>query len=450
MTNLQELITGTATADAITNYSVTTNLVPNDVVVVCCSKGAGSPDTVVTTTGLTYTEIFDTFANTRAQAHWTTGATGPINIAVRVHNFEPSRVVIYVIRGLASPVLYGVRLSQWGNNGGDDLSAPQIFREGQFAIAEAISSNPATAVFPTTAFSTPPDGGWIMDDLYTGAPDLRTAHAIGQPGEMTTLTAGISNGANYNGVTTMVFGTPLASAGSVYVEEINYTQLSTNVAKNIVLKTALVPTDLVVVIGTQYLYADSGATPTGLTGGTWTKAIDMQPTSPRNSMGFVVWTKKGVTGAGTITLTGYQYFDGRALVYVIRGFSDPVIGAWVEGSSVGDLPIGAQLGPSDLVVTAPAIAFLEGRWRGTAGRLIAPSSNTLPAAAGWNKDHTTLEEDDLDVRLTSSTFTVETGTTVRGRVQGPSPAGPATTMVFVVGNAVVAPASDNGRWGVQI
>jgi hypothetical protein len=454
MTNLQELIIGTAAPnDAITNFPVTTNLVPSDVVVVCCSRGAGSPSTTVTTAGVTWTLRFNDDANTRAQMHTATGITGPINVAIKVFApLDPSRTVIYVIRGLTNPAAFAIQQSGWDTTGGADLTPKQPFGPGQFVIGECISTNPEDATWPT---GTPPADGWTIDDMFlSGGPSLFMAHAIGGPGEPGDgVNIGISNGANNSGAAVMVFGEATGPAATVWVEEFDSVATSGNTPVNMTIETDLLPTDFIVLISTASVYTDSGVTPTGLGGG-WTKAINMQPTSGynpgRNAMGFTIWTKTGRTGGGTITLTGYQYTNGRTLVYVIRGLATPTLSpVWVEQASAGNVAAGTQIGPADLGVPAPAMAFLEGRWGLNFAALIAPASNTLPAPAEWNNDYTggTTEA----TTLSSSRTNIETDAVVRGRIQ--APAGTTTTMlslVFVVGNAAIIQPTDNGMWGVQL
>jgi hypothetical protein len=315
MPSIVETIVGTAPVNTTTNFSVTTALVPSDVVVVVASRGSGSPQTIISGLGGTWNVAFNKTANTRAQAHWTTGRTGSGTVSVQVAStIEQSRIVIYVLRGLNVSALTTASYSTWNNTGGDDITPTVNFREGQLALGVAISSNPGTATFP---FSETPSAGWSVDDAFTGAPSLFTAHRIATSGD-TTARIGISNGGNFNGAAVLVFGAPVAQPaapvpGEPVVIERKLVELPASTTTSFGLDTLLDPTDIVIIS----MYHNQIVDPT-LTFGTLTNNYRLVNQRRINAYDHYATWSYGGSGATTLTINPNNTAT-EAFIYVIRG-----------------------------------------------------------------------------------------------------------------------------------
>lgn len=316
MVSIVETVIGTAAANTTTNFTITTALVPSDVVVAIISRGSGSPSTTISGLSGTWNSAFNKTANTRAQAHWLTGRTGGGTVSVQVFApIDTSRVVLHVVRGLNVSALTNASYSTWTNATGADTTPAIDFKEGQIAFSVAISTNPGTATFP---YNQLPSSGWVTDDVFTsGGPPLFTGHVIADSSS-TTVRAGIDNGGNTSGAAVLVFGAPVAQPaapvpGSPVVVERKLVELPASTTTAIGLNTLLDPTDIVIIS----MYHNQIVLPT-LTYGTLTNTYRLVNYRRINAYDHYATWSYGGSGATTLTIHPNNAAT-EAFIYVIRG-----------------------------------------------------------------------------------------------------------------------------------
>lgn len=200
-----EVIPGAYTGSGGTDFTVTTALVPTDVIVVVYARGTTSTSSV-TGLGATWNSIFTlTLAADRAIAVYATGVTGGGTVTVNRGVAESGGVTIYVVRDLNS-VTVTEQHSVWDSNNTaantDEFTPSQPFGTDQVAILVGISAA-GTTTFPSNPT---PSTGWTVDLTRTSARRLFTAHNVGvTPG---TATAAIRSASTTNlGIAMIVLGT---------------------------------------------------------------------------------------------------------------------------------------------------------------------------------------------------------------------------------------------------
>jgi hypothetical protein len=142
--------------------------------------------------------------------------------------------------------------------------------------------------------------------------------------------------------------------------------------------TTLVANDRVVVLSLKQATAGTPAI-TGL-GATWN--LDASLTSTADTY---IWSATGVTGSGTITVSGLSTGPSDVIVYVLRASS----GAAISLVNAQTLTFGAAAGGTVRATTgaaATAGSFVTGASWISAGSITLPSTST--PASGWTTDHT--------------------------------------------------------------
>lgn len=199
-----EVITASLAGSATGNYTVTTSLVPSDIIAVVVSCNA-----VPTVTGLggaTWATTLNQITNSnRVVVRTTTGVTGTGTVTVQNNSAFAGGVVVYVIRGLTGTTIVEEH-SAWdasttaSNN--DEFAASQSFGVDQVAVLVGTSAG-GTTTFPSN--STPSSGSWTVDLARTTTTRLFSAHVVGTSAG-TVQSAIRSSSSTFLGIACIVFG----------------------------------------------------------------------------------------------------------------------------------------------------------------------------------------------------------------------------------------------------
>lgn len=182
------------------------------------------------------------------------------------------------------------------------------------------------------------------------------------------------------GVGVMASGHVTAGGGGVTVSAIEVigTSLPGSVDATPTVTTSLVSTDRVVVVMLKRSTA-SGPVISGL-GATWNPDAALTSTADTN-----VWSATGITGGGTITVSGLGTGQSDVIVYVLRASS----GAATSLVNAQTLTFGAAVSGTVRSATGASTtagAFVIGAGWVSAGTIALPTSAT--PASGWTTDHT--------------------------------------------------------------
>ncbi|MDR6907460.1 hypothetical protein J2X63_003168 [Agromyces sp. 3263] len=182
------------------------------------------------------------------------------------------------------------------------------------------------------------------------------------------------------GVGAIASGYRVVGGGGVTVSaiEVLHTSLPGSVNATPTVTTSLVPTDRVVVMSLKQNTA-SGPGISGL-GATWNADAALTTTADTN-----IWSATGITGGGTITVTGLGTGPSDVIVYVLRA-SNGAVSSLVNAQT---LPFGAAVAGtvrSTSGTAATAGSFVAAASWISVGTISLPTSST--PASGWTTDHT--------------------------------------------------------------